>query len=122
MTHMCSAVSDLSCHITVQSLCLQNMGQESLTGAILANFLFPYRYNELTYSYENSIYDKEYILNQWEVSEWDRIWKKILPFGKNLRNFPGGPVVKTALPVQQAWVQSLVWKLKSCTPTARPKK
>ena len=47
------------------------------------------------YSYENSIYDKEYILNQWEVSKWDRIWKKILPFGKNLRNFPGGPVVKT---------------------------
>ena len=28
-------------------------------------------------------------------------------------NFPGGPVVKTVLPMQGAWVQSLVRELRS---------
>ena len=29
------------------------------------------------------------------------------------RDFPGGPVVKTALPIEGAWEQSLVWELRS---------
>ena len=32
------------------------------------------------------------------------------------RDFPGGPVVKTALPTQRAWVQSLVGELRSHKP------
>ena len=48
--HMCSAISDLSCYITMY---LQNMGQEqetvgqeSLTTTILADLLFPHRRSE----------------------------------------------------------------------------
>ena len=33
------------------------------------------------------------------------------------RDFPGGAVVKTVLPMQGAWVQSLVWEL---DPTGMP--
>ena len=29
---------------------------------------------------------------------------------------PGGPVVKTALPLEGAWIQSLVWELRSHMP------
>ena len=32
------------------------------------------------------------------------------------RDFPGGPVVDSALPMQEAWIQSLVGELKSCMP------
>ena len=35
------------------------------------------------------------------------------PGKKGLRDFPGGPVVKTALVMQWAWVQSLVRELRS---------
>ena len=35
---------------------------------------------------------------------------------KQERNFPGDPVVKTALPLQGAQVQSLVGELTSCMP------
>ena len=30
---------------------------------------------------------------------------------KRVEDFPGGPVTKTAIPVQEAWVQSLVREL-----------
>jgi len=32
------------------------------------------------------------------------------------KDFPGSPVVKTLLPLQGAWVQSLVQELRSCVP------
>ena len=34
--------------------------------------------------------------------------------GSQLWNFPGGPVVKTALLLQGAWIQSLAGELRSC--------
>ena len=37
------------------------------------------------------------------------------------RDFTGDPVVKTALPVQEAWVRSLVRELRSCMPYAAAK-
>ena len=47
MTYMCIAINDLHCYVTMQSYCLQNVrweredvGQESLTIAILANWHF----------------------------------------------------------------------------------
>ena len=35
--HVCIAIEDLSCYITMQSHCLQEVGRVSLTIAILAN-------------------------------------------------------------------------------------
>lgn len=37
------------------------------------------------------------------------------------RDFPGGPVVDSALPTQEAWSQSLVGELKSCMPHSMTK-
>ena len=37
-------------------------------------------------------------------------WSIFLKIGFD---FPGGPVVKTANPLQRAWVRSLVWELRS---------
>lgn len=36
------------------------------------------------------------------------------------RDFPGGPVVDSALPMQEAWIQPLVGELKSCMPYSMP--
>ena len=36
-------------------------------------------------------------------------WSIFLKIGFD---FPGGPVVKTANPLQRAWVRSLVWELR----------
>ena len=37
-------------------------------------------------------------------------------------DFPGGPVVKTPLPLQRAWVPSLIWELRSLMPQGASKK
>ena len=41
---------------------------------------------------------------------------------KILGNFSGSPLVKTLLPIQGVWVQSLVRELRSCMPYGMAKK
>ena len=41
---------------------------------------------------------------------------------RDVGDFPGGPVVKTLLPEQGAWVQSLVRELSSCMLCSKKKK
>lgn len=47
--------------------------------------------------------------------------KKYKLKARNFQDFTGDPVVKTALPVQEAWVRSLVRELRSCMPYAAAK-
>ena len=37
-----------------------------------------------------------------------------------LRGFPGGSVVKNPLPMQETWVQSLIWENPTCHEAAKP--
>ena len=41
---------------------------------------------------------------------------------KNVREFPGDPVVRTVLSVPGPQVQPLVWELRSCKPRGKAKK
>ena len=55
-----------------------------------------------------------------EMQTWERkVWGAAR---KNLKAIPGGPDVKTVLPVQGLWVQSLVRKLRSHTCRGHKKK
>ena len=46
----------------------------------------------------------------------------IITLKKKFQEFPDSLVVRTALVLQEAWVQSLVGKLRSCKPCGMTKK
>ena len=45
-----------------------------------------------------------------------------MKYEREMRDFPGSQVVKTVLPVQGIWVQSLVRELRSHMPRSKAKK
>ena len=57
-----------------------------------------------------------YRLEKWCLEKLNSLYKAEIQtrhiVKKLIKDSPGGPVVKTALPVQGAWVQSLVWELR----------